>query len=143
MKYTHTAQSAQLSPATRTTGGATVPIFFHPKGKPKPIVVGHVLTDDNGLRVFSKRISGSRHMLHTPKSICLGEPSLLDAIRHGATHARITDSETGAIYQASFDDIRRLDYVIERAGFERQFALPLDKWTRLDQRQQLTLWGAT
>lgn len=91
---------------------------------------------------FHKTIHGSRHLLKTPAAIALDLGNVRDAQRAGATHAEVTDAETGHVYRAALDIILRDGREFDR-GFGRQIYLPLDRWLRPDQGQgeQLTLFG--
>ena len=99
--------------------GAAVPIYL--PGRDKPI--GFV----SGGR-FCKTITGSKHMLRSPKAIAFDVCTLDDAERAGASHVSVTDSETGRTYCAPIDDVRRFGFPVVR-GHGRQVALPLDRYS--------------
>ena len=99
--------------------GASVPVYL--PGRDKPI--GYVSGGH-----FRKTISGSKHMLRSPKAIAFDVCTLDDAQRAGASHVSVTDSETGRTYCAPIDDVRRFGFPVAR-GHGRQVALTLDRYS--------------
>lgn len=79
-------------------------------------------------RIFRKTITGSKHMLRSPKAIAFDVCTLDDAQRAGASHVSVTDSETGRTYCAPIDDVRRFGFPVVR-GHGRQVALTLDRYS--------------
>ena len=99
--------------------GASVPVYL--PGRDKPI--GYVSGGH-----FCKTITGSKHMLRSPKAIAFDVCTLDDAQRAGASHVLVTDSETGRTYCAPIDDVRRFGFPVVR-GHGRQVALSLDRYS--------------
>ena len=111
-----------MSSLSRTAGvnkPPSVPIYLAGRDKPIGYVSG---------RTFCKTITGSKHMLRSPKAIAFDACTLDDAQRAGATHVRVTDAETGRTYTAPIADVRRYGFPVAR-GHGRQVALPLDRYS--------------
>jgi hypothetical protein len=89
-------------------------------------------------RVFTKKISGSKHFLRRPPAICFDVDSLFQAERAGAEVCQVTDKETGHVYSASILLIRSKGFTFNR-GFGNQIALPLAYWQRDDQPSRSVL----
>lgn len=85
-------------------------------------VVGAVWGD-----TFKKNIHGSKHLLKQPPAIAFDLGTLDQAERAGAKQARVTDLETGTVYQADICAVREHGFTFDR-GFGRQIALTLDRW---------------
>ena len=77
---------------------------------------------------FKKFITGSKHILRTPRAIALSVESLTQAEQAGAREIAITDTESGLVYRASFAHFRRYSFELQRGGFEPQRALTLNRW---------------
>lgn len=77
--------------------------------------------------VFYKTVQASKHMWRNPPAWALDVQSLLDAERAGARLVDIHDSEAGAHYRASIDEVRRRGFVFD-CGHGCQVALPLELW---------------
>lgn len=86
---------------------------------------------ENG--VFHKTITGSKHLLRTPRAVAFDRSTLTDAEAAGATTARIYDRETGIAYTATLDRIRAEGFPVTR-GYGNQWALALDHWSANGQR---------
>jgi hypothetical protein len=76
---------------------------------------------------FSKRVSASRHFLHTPQAICLDVASLAQAELLGATAVEVTDKESGCVYRASTKQIHDHGFTLDR-GYGEQIGLVLNRW---------------
>jgi len=72
---------------------------------------------------FCKRVRASKHMLREPRGWALDSESLVAAERLGAREAEIEDTESGAIYTASFERIRSKGFRFDR-GHGQQICLP-------------------
>jgi len=77
---------------------------------------------------FVKRVKGSKHMLREPRGWALDSESLVAAERLGAREVEIEDTESGAIYTASFERIRSKGLHLDR-GHGSQICLPLQFWS--------------
>ena len=111
-----------MSSLSRTAGvnkSPGVPIFLPGRDRPIGYVAG---------RDFCKTISGSKHMLRSPKAIAFDACTLDDAERAGATHVSVTDCETRCNYRAAIADVRRYGFPVAR-GHGRQVALSLDRYS--------------
>lgn len=86
-------------------------------------IVGKVEGD-----TFFKNIR-TKHILHSPPAIAFDIQSLEDAARAGATRVQVTDKDSGIIYKATIDHIRRAGFNLNR-GWGNQIALGLDNWIR-------------
>lgn len=101
----------------------------YPKiSKPTPIYVngrpiGQVVGD-----TFRKTITGSRHLLRTPKAICFDRSTLWDAAAAGATRAEIYDSESRTTYTATLETIDTFSFPVNR-GHNAQVGLRLEYWS--------------
>lgn len=78
--------------------------------------------------VFHKVIKGSRHILRTPRAICLSVESLRQAEQLGALYIEVGDTETGFIYSCSIEHFKRFSFELQRGGFELQRALIIERW---------------
>lgn len=94
----------------------------------KKILVSGRIVGEVADGLFKKNISGSRHILHSPRAIALSVESLTEAEHAGAREIQINDKETGRVYSCSVDEFREKSFPIQRGGFEPQLALPLDKF---------------
>ena len=101
-------------------------------GRVRIYAAGRVIGQVRG-GVFEKRIHGSRHLLRSPRAICLDAQSLADAERAGALEVHVTDAETGITYRASTAQIRRFGFDLDR-GFGAQIALTLPLWSTGDRQ---------
>ncbi len=101
----------------------------YPKtSKPTPIyangyVIGQVVGD-----TFRKTISGSKHLLRTPKAVCFDRSTLLAAAAAGATRVEIYDREIGTTYTATLETINTHSIPVNR-GHNPQVGLTLDRWS--------------
>lgn len=77
--------------------------------------------------VFYKQLR-KRHFLTTPPGIGFDRSTLRDAERAGASSIHIANSDTGATYTASIDDVWRWGYGVNR-GYGDQIALALTRWS--------------
>jgi hypothetical protein len=77
---------------------------------------------------FLKVITGSKHMLRTPRAIAFSNTSLTDIERAGAQSISVTDIETGLIYSTTVTHFQRYSFDLKRGGNEPQKALPLENW---------------
>lgn len=118
-----------MNQSTRIRGGESTPIFA--AGKVVGIVRGGT---------FYKRVAGSRHFLRKPPAIALDLQSIADAARAGATWVEITDTESGKIYRARLDTIRKHGRVFNR-GFGMQIYLCLHEWGKDSEAAQLSFAG--
>lgn len=100
---------------------ATPNIFVTHNGK--PVCIGKVLDG-----VFLKRIRGSKHLLHTPRAICLDSHNITDAKAAGATAIKITDIETGTTYETTIDHFKTHCFSVPR-GYGHQLGLVLEQWS--------------
>jgi len=98
-------------------------------------VIGHVRGD-----TFYKAVRGSVHFLRKPPAIALDSQSIADAARAGATWVEITDTESGKIYRARLDTIRKHGRVFNR-GFGMQIYLCLHEWGKDSEAAQLSFAG--
>lgn len=78
--------------------------------------------------VFKKTIKGEKHMLHSPRAIALSVESLRQAEAFGAHDIEIKDAESGILYSCSILHFKRFCFELQRGGFEKQKALPLDRF---------------
>lgn len=99
----------------------STPIFVTVNGK--PVVVGKVLDG-----VFVKRIRGGKHLLHTPRAICLDSHNITDAKAAGATAIKITDIETGTTYETTIGHFQNYSFPVPR-GYGYQLGLVLEQWS--------------
>ena len=76
---------------------------------------------------FRKTITGSKHILRTPRAIAFDRSTLDDAEKAGATCVSVTDSETGRTYIAAITTIREHGFTVTR-GYGNQVALTLDRY---------------
>lgn len=100
------------------------------------VVVGFVEGD-----TFYKSINSQDHILHTPPAIAFAETSLDDAADVGAIWVQVFVKDKNKVYTASIKRIWEDGFAIERAGFEKQRALPLTKF--IDgtvKAEQLAFW---
>ena len=86
---------------------------------------------------FVKRVRASKHMLREPRGWALDSESLVAAERLGAREVEIEDTESGAIYTASFERIRNKGFRFDR-GHGQQICLPLQFWS-VRRAEQLVL----
>jgi len=98
-------------------------------------VVGHVRGD-----TFYKSIRASVHMLRKPPAIALDCQSIADAEQAGATWAEILDTESGRVYRARLETIRRYGTVFNR-GFGEQIYLCLSAWGQDVEAEQFALFA--
>ncbi len=98
-------------------------------------VVGEVRGD-----TFHKSIRGSRHILRRPRSLALDLQSITDAELAGAVWAEIIDIESGKVYRAQLDTIRRYGTVFNR-GFGEQIYLCLPEWGKDAEADQMALFA--
>jgi hypothetical protein len=75
---------------------------------------------------FTKKISGSRHILRKPPAIALSVESLQEAERVGARDIQITDIDLGCVYACTLQHFKSHAFSLQRGGFEPQLALPLE-----------------
>lgn len=106
VKYPHTQKTA---------------IYVNHRGR--NICVGQVIG-----KTFTKHIQGSKHMLRTPRAICLDAQNIIDAERAGAENVRIIDDETNRIYAATFAMFKAKCFRVTR-GDGHQLGLTLDQWS--------------
>ena len=97
---------------------------------------GRIVGKVNGFK-FVKRVRASKHMLREPKGWALDLESLVAAERLGAREVEIEDTESGAIYTASFERIRSKGFRFDR-GHGQQICLPLQFWS-VRRAEQLVL----
>ncbi|MFN8469337.1 MAG: hypothetical protein U0X20_27520 [Caldilineaceae bacterium] len=96
-----------------------MPIYLPGRDKPIGYVSG---------QFFRKTITGTRHMLRTPRAIAFDRSTLDDAEKAGATHVSVTDCETGKVYCAPIADVRRYGFPVPR-GHGNQIGLALDRYS--------------
>jgi len=99
--------------------------------------VGYVRGD-----TFYKTVSASKHFLTTPPGIGFDVDTLDAAERNGARFVQVTDRESGTMYRATLQQIRRKGFRVNR-GFGVQLALALKEWSvnGAPLAEQLTLGG--
>jgi hypothetical protein len=78
-------------------------------------------------KVFAKEVRGSRHFLRQPPAIALDAKSLEAVQQAGATRVEITDVETGRVYTATFAQLEKFGFQIDR-GFGKQIAMRFPRW---------------
>lgn len=96
----------------------STPIYVRGRSHPIGFVAGGV---------FYKQLR-AHHFLTTPPAIAFDRSTLVDAERAGATSIHITNSDTGATYEATIADVWRHGFDVKR-GYGAQIALALPKWT--------------
>ena len=94
------------------------PIFVSGRSTPIGYVAGGV---------FHKAISGSKHLLRSPRAIAFDRSTLTDAERAGAVWVEVADSETRTVYRASIGDVWAHGFAVHR-GYGDQVALALTRW---------------
>ena len=97
---------------------AKTPIYVHGRSSPIGYVEG---------QTFHKSISGSKHLLRSPRAIAFDRSTLVDAERAGAVTAHVTDDESRTVYRASIADIWAHGFAVHR-GYGDQVALALTRW---------------
>lgn len=102
-------------------------------------VVGEV-REENGARVFQKRVRGSVHFLRSPRAVAWDLTALHEAERLGATGVLVIDTETGREYRAPLSTVWAKGWAFDR-GHGRQWALRLDIFNRPEEPAQLPLFG--
>ena len=107
----------------------TTPIYV--RGRDRPI--GYV---EGG--VFRKSISGSKHILRSPRAIAFDRSTLRDAERDGAVWVEVTDDETRTVYTARIADIWTHGFAVNR-GYGDQIALALQRFS-VNGRPVATVW---
>jgi len=114
-----------------------------PRNGKRPIKVGNNVIgylEDNR---FIKTVSGSKHMLRTPKAWAIDAWAFDNEVKPNATAIAVVDKETDNEYHASVDTFDKLKGVLDR-GFGRQYYLTLNNWNVKEGNnghQQLSLWG--
>jgi hypothetical protein len=86
-------------------------------------VIGRVVGD-----TFHKSITGSRHLLRTPRAICFDRSTLHDAAAAGATRVEIYDSESRTTYTATLATIDAYSFPVRR-GHGDQVGVALVYWS--------------
>jgi hypothetical protein len=77
---------------------------------------------------FVKTVVASKHLLRKPRPAwALDVGALKQARALGCTDAEMREGETGTTYRASFEQVERLGFVVDR-GFGPQIALELRYW---------------
>lgn len=104
-------------------------------------VVGEV-REENGERVFQKRVRASVHVLRSPRAIAWGVTALHEAERLGATGVLVIDVETGREYRAPLATVWAKGWEFDR-GHGRQWALRLEAFNRAEEPAQLSLFEGT
>lgn len=104
-------------------------------------VVGEV-REENGERVFQKRVRGSVHLLRAPRAAAWDVTALHEAERLGATGVLIIDVETGREYRAPLATVWAKGWEFNR-GHGRQWALRLEAFNRPEEPAQLSLFEGT
>jgi len=107
------------------------------RGNSTIIRVNHKIVGQVVGNRFVKKVKASRHMLREPKGWAVDVQSLGDAERLGARELEIEDTESGAIYTASFQRIRSKGFHFDR-GHGQQICLPLQFWS-VRRAEQLVL----
>ncbi|NLG97114.1 MAG: hypothetical protein GX491_07115 [Chloroflexi bacterium] len=103
--------------------------FYHAANKKRPVyrsdgrIIGQLQGD-----TLVKKVTGSRHMLRTPKAWTVDVVAAEQAKRAGARYIEIRDRESGITYRVSLDRFIRYGIRLDR-GYGAQIALPLEKWT--------------
>lgn len=77
---------------------------------------------------FIKRARGSKHMLREPKGWAVDIQSLHDARGLGAQSVQIEDTESGATYMASIEQVLARGFRFDR-GHGPQICLPVRFWS--------------
>jgi len=103
---------------SRTSKGNNHPIYA--RGR----VIGQVRSG-----TFYKSIAPN-HYLQKPPAIAFSLDSLRQAESAGANQVEVKDRETGTLYRASLAKIREKGFPVNRAGFEPQWALALEEWSK-------------
>lgn len=99
-------------------------------------VVGFVVAD-----TFYKSVSRKQHFLTDPPAIAFAVTSLEDAADVGANWVQVYDRDKNITYYASLKRIWEDGFNVQRAGFEPQRALLLEKFTSTPEKTvQLELW---
>jgi len=93
-----------------------------------PIYVGQCYVGKVKDGKFCKSITGSKHMLRSPRAIALSVDSLRQAESLGANAIEIRDKESKLIYRATVEHFKRFCFELQRGKFEHQRALVLDRW---------------
>lgn len=98
-----------------------IAIYVNHRGR--NICVGQVVG-----QTFTKYIQGSKHMLRTPRAICLDAQNIVAAERAGATQVEIHDIETNRVYTTTFATFKAKCLKVTR-GDGYQLGLALDQWS--------------
>lgn len=100
-------------------------------------VVGTVRGD-----TLYKTIHGERHFLRYPPAIAFDFVTLETAERAGAQYVQVKDADSGKLYRASVQTIRRKGMFVNR-GHGDQIALALKDWSvnGAPVGEQLVLFG--
>lgn len=96
----------------------------HTSHNSSPVFVGSRAVGYVCGNVFKKTITGSLHILRIPPALAFDVSSLDDAEKMGADRVEVTDRESGRVYAATIEFIRRNGFTVSR-GFGAQIALPL------------------
>lgn len=106
--------------------------------KPVPVYSGRrvVGTVDQG--TFRKRVRSSRHQLRQPPAWAFDVDTLRQAAAAGAVRVVVEDTDTGTVFRATWDTLRRHGFEIDR-GHGRQLVLTLDHWTTDNKPHQARL----
>ncbi|MGD0610057.1 MAG: hypothetical protein ABSB41_00970 [Anaerolineales bacterium] len=130
-------------------GGFTSPSQPSPEGKPKPLRQaeqkdfdmiekikndsGHIVgTYDPERKTFTRRIQGSRHLLRSPKAVCMDESIYLRLGELGCEWLVVEDVESGVTYRARFLLFEEKQFPINR-GFGHQVGMELRFWNKAEQ----------
>lgn len=90
--------------------------------------------------IFYKSVTGSQHMLRSPRAWAIDANSFDRDIKPNATKIVVNDKETGIEYHTSVETFARNSFRFNR-GFGTQYALPLQYFQTNDNRhEQLNLW---
>lgn len=100
------------------------------------VQIGYVVGD-----TFYKTVKKSAHFLQQPPAIAFAETSLDDAVSIGANRVIVYDSEGKKTYAATIQKIWQDGFTVQRAGFEKQRALAIEKFAVFDgQSKQMSFW---
>ena len=121
----------------RTTTATTASVKAGSAG-PVPIYAGKRVVGTVERGTFRKRVRGSRHQLRQPPAWAFDVGTLRQAKAAGAERLRVEDTETGTVYTATLDTLRRHGFELDR-GAGRQWALTLDHWQTTKKPHQARL----
>jgi len=84
---------------------------------------------DKASHTLKKSINGSKSILRTPvKAIAFAEKNLREAYDLNVNFVEVLDKENSKVYKIYLHEFIENAFPVERGGYERQLACPLDLW---------------